>query len=224
MSSVDLNSIQPNSHKYKEEQKKAASGQTTKKDTVDDREKMAPVVKKEGVVSAKKPLGQKFIETFIPEDVADVKSYVVMDVIIPGIKNTVLDVLEMMFFGEVRGRKKKSYYDNGGKERVSYNSYYRSDSSSRSSRSRDRRDDRDDKLDYRSIILRDRGDAEEVVDQMRKRIKEYGAASIADLFDLIDVTGRYTDNNWGWTDERDIGMRRVSKGYLIDVPEAEFLD
>lgn len=222
MSNIDINSLPSNSHKSKSEA--AANTSTPKTVTqVAQKEKLAPAIKKDAVVSTKKPLGDKFKELFIPEDVKDVKSYVVMDVIIPGIKNTVLDVLEMMFFGEIRGRKKKSYYD-GGKERVSYNSYYRSDSSRGSSRSRDRRDDRDDKVDYRNIVLRNRGDAEEVVDRMHKRIKEFGAASVADLLDLIDVSGRYTDNNWGWTDERDIGVRRVSSGYLIDVSEAEYLD
>ena len=48
--------------------------------------------------------------------------------------------------------------------------------------------------------------------------------ALKSLLDLVDVPGRYTDNNWGWDDDRDIGIRRVSSGYLIDVAEPKYLD
>lgn len=216
-SSLDMGSLKSNSHKSRE---KNESGK--------DREKLAPVVKKDGVVSTKKPLGQRFAETFLNEDVDDVKSYILLDVIIPGIKDTILDVLEMMFFGGTSSRSKRRH-GSKDKDKVSYSSYYKSESSGRRSdrRRRDRDDEprrRDDKIDYQSIIVRNRPEAEEIVDQMHRRIKEYGAASVADLLDLIDVSGTYTDNNWGWTSADDIGLKRVSSGYLIDVEEAEYLD
>lgn len=212
MAKVNIEDLKPNSHVYKESIKE------------EKKEKIQPVVKKADVVSTKKPLSKKFAETFIEEDVADVKSYILMDVIIPGIKNTILDVLSMMFFREPyrgqRGGSRDDHYDYSARYK------YRGSSNSRSRR-RDRDDDeyqQDDKTDYRNIILRNRSDAEEVVDQMRKRIRQYDTASIADLFDLIDVSGKYTDNNWGWDREEDIGIRRVSQGYLIDVSEAKLLD
>lgn len=192
----------------------------------ESRKKTKPVVSREGVVSTKKPLSKKMAETFMSEDAKDVKSWLLMDVIIPGIKNTVLDMIQMMFFGEIdsrrHGRDRRDRYD-----RTSYSSYYRGNSSSsRSSYSRSSRDryDSDDRVDFRNIVLRVRGDAERVVDEMKERIHKDGSASVADLLDLIDVPGRYTDNNYGWDDERDIGIRRVSNGYLIDVSEPKYLD
>lgn len=212
---IDANSIKPNSHKYHEEQASMAS---------EEKDKLSPVIKKGGIVSTKKPLSQKFAEAFMTEDTNDIKTYILMDVIIPGIKNTLLDTLEMAFFGTVSGNKKRR---SGRRDnRTDYRSYYESSSSSirRERPERDRRSRRDDKLDYRNIILLDRGDTEEVIDQLRNRIKKYGAVSIAELFDLIDEPSTSSDNNWGWTDERDIGLRRVSRGYLIDVAEAEYLN
>lgn len=217
--SIDTSSIKPNSHKYHEDQK-AKKESTEKKE---ERDKLSPIVKKGGVVSTKKPLSQKFADTFMSEDTDDIKSYIVMDVIIPGIKNTVLDILEMAFFGSVSGKKR----GRGRKDdRTDYRSYYGSSSSKRSDRrERDRdRDRRNNNLDYRNIVLLNRDEAEEVIDQMHDRIKKYGAVSIAELFDLIDEPSNYNDNNWGWTDERDIGIRRVSRGYLIDVAKAIYLD
>lgn len=221
MADIDVNSLEPNSHKYKAEK---AKGEEAKK----SREKISPVVNREQVVSTKKPLGKKFAETFMTEDTNDVKTWLLMDVVIPGVKNTILDILSMMFFGEVdsrsRGRRRRDRDD-----RVNYSSYYRgsSDRRDRDSRRRRDRDDRydsDDRVDFRNIVLRNRDDAERVISAMRNRIRDDGSASVADLLDLIDVAGRYTDNNYGWDDERDIGIRRVSSGYLIDVAEPRYLD
>jgi len=210
MAEIKLEDIKPNSHKSKNESEKTTT-----------REKIAPVVSKSAVVSTKKPLSQKFAETFITEDVRDIKTYLLTDVIVPGIKNTILDILSMMFFGEVGGKRSSgSYYSSNSK--VSYSSYYSGRDKKKNQSNRD--PIRDNELDYRHIILNNRADAEEVVEQMRDRIVRYGQVSVADLFDLVDVTGRYTDNNWGWTDPRDIGIRRISNGFLIDVSEAKLLD
>lgn len=219
MATVNLEDLKPNSHAYKESLK------TEKRK--EEKEKLKAVVKQANVVSTKKPLSKKFAETFIEDDVKDIKSYVVMDVVIPGIKNTILDILSMLFFGEgYRGggrRSREDHYDYSA--RYKYRSS-RDDRRSSKGRERDREEryEGNEKVDYRNIILRNRGDAEDVVDQMRHRIEKYDSASIADLFDLIDVTGKYTDNNWGWDRPDDIQLRRVSSGYLIDVPEAILLD
>ena len=222
MADIDVNSLEPNSHKYKAE--KANGGNQDLK----SREKVSPIVKRDQVVSTKKPLSKKFAETFLTEDTKDVKSWLLMDVIIPGVKNTILDILSMMFFGEVdnqRGRGRKRRDD----DRRDYRSYYGGSSSSRDRRdSRRCRDnsyyDSDDRVDFRNIVLRNRDDAEELIEEMRRRIKVEGSVSVATLLDLVDVPGRYTDNNWGWDDDRDIGIRRVSSGYLIDVAEPKYLD
>ena len=91
---------------------------------------------------------------------------------------------------------------------------------------REREDEYDDDrtVDYQNIVLKRKDAAQDIVDELRRRINKYDKATVADLLDLIEVTGKYTDNNWGWTDPDDIGIRRVSNGFLIDVAEAELLD
>lgn len=210
MPNITVSSIEPNSGKYKREQ-----------ESKEDRKKMRPVVKKSALVSTKKSFGRKMAQAFIGEEVQDLKKYFIVDVLIPGIKNTILDLISMMFFNESyrgRGRSKDKKY------KTSYSSYY-DDKKYTSSKSSNRRayDYDDDKVDYRDIVLRDRRDAEEIVDNLKERIREYGSASIADLYDLIEMSGKYTDNDWGWDDERDIGVKRVSSGFLIDVAEAKYI-
>lgn len=218
MADLDVNSLEPNSHKYKAEK---AAGKAP-----ESRKKATPIVGKEGIVSTRKPLGKKMAETFLTDDAKDVKSWLLLDVIIPGVKNTILDMISMMFFGEVDRRSRSRSRRDRDDYRTSYSSYYSGSSSrrSRSSRSREDRYDSDDRVDFRNIVLRTRDDAEHVIEELRDRIRKDGSASVADLLDLIDVAGRYTDNNYGWEDERDIGIRRVSSGYLIDVAEPRYLD
>lgn len=206
---INISELKPNSHAYKAE-----------KIRENGRAKLEPVIKKENVVSVKKPLSKKIMETFIPKDVKDIKDWVIFDVIIPGIKNLILDMGSMAFFGESRRRSSSS------RIRTDYRSSYGGmgyGSSPR--RRREIRDEYDQKdTDYRNIVLRNREDAERIVSELRKRVMEYSAASVADLLDLVDLPSQYTDNNWGWCDERDIGCRRVSNGYLIDVGEPVYLN
>lgn len=213
MADIDVNSLEPNSHKYKAEKAQKS------------KEKISPVVNRDQIVSTKKPLGKKIAETFMTEDTKDVKAWLLKDVIIPGIQNTILDILSMMFFGEVDSRTKRSRSRKDRDDRYDYSSCYRG-SSSRRSRRRDRDDryDSDDRVDFRNIVIRNREDAEQIVEEIRRRIEKDGSASVADLLDMIDASSRYTDNNWGWDDERDIGIRRISSGFLIDVSEPKYLD
>lgn len=212
MATVNMDDLKPNSNVYREAE-------------ISKREKLDPVIKKDSVVSTKKPFGQKLKDTFIGEDIQDIKRYILVDVIIPGVKRTILSAIRMMFFGEPED---DHYYERNSSRHTDYAGRYKGrsySSSSLSYKSRDReRRYEDEKVDYRNIILRNREDAEDVVDEMKTRIRKYGSCSVADLFDLINVAGKYTDNNWGWRDERDIGIRRVNSGFLLDVTEAEYLD
>ena len=43
----------------------------------------------------KKSDAKKLANTFLPDDVTSVKSYILMDVIVPGIKNAIADVVKI---------------------------------------------------------------------------------------------------------------------------------
>ncbi len=212
MAEVKIEDMKPNSYKSKE--KKEAP-------------KVTPVIDKDAVISTKKSLGQKFVDTFVNEDINDVKAWLLKDVVVPGVKNTILDILGMMFFGGNGGRSYGRRYYN--RENVSYNNYYKSEYNGRQSYGYNRPSHRpemsNDKVDYRNIIVRDREAAEDVVDQMRRRIADFGQVSIAEMLEFMSITGKYTDNNWGWHNPNDINIRRMPNGgWLIDVPEAEIID
>lgn len=179
-----------------------------------EEKKVERVVK--GQVKSKKK--NKFADTFISEDAASVKEYIIFDVLIPAAKNAISDMvttgIQMMLYGEVRGGSKSK----GSK--VSYSKYY----DDRRERDYDRRSRTRSGYDYDEIILESRAEAEEVLNSMDDLLERYGLVSVADLYDLVGVTGNYTDNKYGWTNLRHASVQRLRDGYLLKLPRAIPLD
>ncbi len=166
-----------------------------------------------GTKTRKKSEVKKFASIFVPEDVDNVKSYILTDVIIPGIKNAIADVVSIMLFGEA-GRLGRGSRDRGSK--ISYQKYYRDDRDERRDYGRPRQAAG---FEYDDILFETRGDADMVLDQMESAIGNYGLVSVADLYDLAGITCRsYTANKYGWTDLRTAKVVRVRDGYILQLP------
>ena len=203
-----MEEYKPNSHKYKEDQKRS----------ILEKKKVEKVIA--GTVKSKKKSEiRKFTDVFISEDIDNVKSYILLDVLIPAIKKAISDIvtngIDMILYGETG--KTKSY---STASKVSYRSYY---------------DGRNGRIDYSSIrtkigynyddiIFDNRGEAEDVLSRMDELISTYGLVSVADLYDLVGITGNYTDNKYGWTNIRSASVIRVRDGYMLKLPKALPLD
>lgn len=198
-----MEEFKPNSHKSKE---------------------LAPVPEKKvekivkGTVKSKKKNGiDRLKDNFISEDAANIKTYVVMDVLIPAVKKAICDIVkngvDMILYGESgRSNRRPSEY-------VSYDRRYL-----------DRGDPRFYKADrarigysYDDIILETRGEAEDVLARMDELIEIYGMVSVADLYDLVGITGNYTDNKYGWTNIRNAEPVHVRDGYMLRLPKVTSL-
>lgn len=196
---MEIENYKSNSHKSKEE----------------DRPKLDKII--EGNATSKKQSEmRKFKDIFISEDAKDVKSYIVLDVLIPAIKKAISDIvtngIDMILYGETKARGSSSI-----SSKVSYRSYYdRGDRDRRNYRSMNQRIG----YNYDDVILDNRGDAEEVLSRLDELIETYGIVSVADLYDLVGVSGNYTDNKYGWTDIRNAQVLRVKSGYMIKLPKA----
>lgn len=56
---------------------------------------------------------------------------------------------------------------------------------------------------------------------MDELIDMYGVVSVADLYDLVGITGNYTDNKYGWTNIRNAEpVRAMGGGYMLKLPKA----
>ena len=158
---------------------------------------------------------QKFANVFIAEDANNVKSYILMEVIVPAIKKAISDIIttgiDMILYGE-SGRSKK----NNVAQKVSWRNYY--DQSSdlvRAGSGSPRRSG----IDYDDIVFDTRGDAESVLDAMHDIIAQYGTVSVADLYDLARVPNdNFTMNRYGWTTLNGAQSVRVRDGYILKLP------
>lgn len=198
--------FKPNSHKYKEEQSLAKT----------DKPKIEKVI--EGTVKTKKKSeGSKLKDIFISDDASSVASNLFMDILVPAIKNTLSDIVTnginmILFGGDARNRNKRQ------SDYVSYNRFS----------SRDNRDyngyNARNAYALDDIYLNTRGDAEEVLDQMQDIINQYGIVRVADLYDMLGITGRYTDNRYGWSSVRRAKILSTRDGFKLELPKAMPID
>lgn len=199
-----MEDYKPNSHRSKED----------KSNSVEKKE-ISKVVT--GKVVKKKNVGRKLTDMFISEDVNNIKSYVIMDVLVPAVKKAISDIvtngIDMMLYGET-GRTKKT--SSGS---ISYRDYYDSN------RNRDNRYTASrTRYSYDDIVLDSRTEAEEVLVRMQEIIDTYQVVSVADLYDLVGIRGNFTDNKYGWTNICNASVEHVRDGYMLKLPKALAID
>ena len=192
---MEIRNYQSNSHKSKELNERN-----------DEKKKVEKVIV--GEVKTKKKNGfGKFMGGLIADEAHDIKSYLFKDVVIPTIKKTITDIVDMLLYGGSNKRKSPGI-------KVSYRSYYD--------------DPRDSRIEsrvatgysYDEVILASRGDAEVVLDQLNDIIDTYKIASVADLYDLVGISGNYTDNKYGWTNLANADVVRTRDGFMLKLPRA----
>lgn len=173
------------------------------------------------VVTKKKSGFSKFAGEFISEDAKNIKSYVIGDVLIPAFKKAISDIItdgiDIILYGG-NGRSRSGRFN---ADRVSYRSYY--DDRKPSDRLTTSRYS-SNSYSYDDIILDSRGEAEEVLARMDELMDTYGLVRVADLKDLVGITGSYTDNKYGWTNIRNAEIVHVRDGWMIKMPRAVAID
>jgi len=188
-----------------------------------------PKEKKEKVVTKiitgeaktrKKPLSRKIAETFTGDDAHSVGHYILFEVIIPAAKNTLSDAvsqgIERMLFGEARRRPGSS---NRGVTYTSYNRMYDRNERTSSGPQRPQMSQRGRAThDFEELILDTKAEAESIIEQMDMIIEQFDQTTVSDLYDLVGITGAYTDDKYGWTDLRDAGVRQIREGWLLVLP------
>ena len=201
----------PNSHKYKEEQKQ--------RQVAPEDKQIQKVVKNPAKIKTNE--ARKLADIFISEDIANVKNYIFMDVIVPAVKKAIYDVvtngIDMFLYGG-SGKGKSS----STSSKVSYRNYYeRKDGSgyrgSESSSSRNT-------FDYDDIVFDNRGEAEAAKQQMQDLIGRYGMVTVSDLYEMANQTAPYTAQKYGWMDVSSAETVRVRDGYKLKLPRAVPID
>jgi len=182
-----------------------------------ERKKLAPVVS--GTVVAKKPSElSRVARAFMAEEATNIGSYILLDVLIPTVKDAILDMLTMIFHG---GAGKPRNYGTQRASKISYQPYY--DYQKQSQRPDPQQRAPRTGFEFDDLVFPTRGDAEMVLDTMNEAIITYGVVSILDLHDFAGVSlSNYAGGQkYGWTDIsgcRAVGVR--GGGYILKLPKA----
>ncbi len=165
-------------------------------------------------------LGRKILETFKGEDADSVGRYILFDVALPALKDLISDM--------VKGGVDRALYGSGAPLRSSssttrtHTSYSKIGDSKKSGRALNRRDRASH--NFKEIIVDTRREGEAVIEKLQLIIEEYNVASVADFYELVDITGSFQDNKWGWSDIKSARVSHIREGYLIEMPQPDPLD
>lgn len=178
------------------------------------------------VIKRKKPLGVRMKETFLGADLKNVAKYVAGDVLLPALKNMLVDTIEQgakrAIYGEAAPRRRPM----DSRPRMSYNSpidrggYGRQQSAMLPHQPPHYAPTRRQSQSVGDIILASRNEAETVVERMKDILDQYDTVSVADLYELLGLPSSHVDHVWGWADLAYIGIRQIREGYVIDLPAA----
>lgn len=178
----------------------------------------------------KRGLGRKFKETFVAGSLRDTAENVVIDTVVPAVRDMVYDAFEasiqsLIYGGSNRPRGRgpapSSY---SGAPRINYQGMSTrppttAPPSNRmlSRRSRTRQD-------FAEIIIESRREADEVIEQMYEFLSRFGVVYLADLYALTGIPSSHVDYKWGWTSLQGSKVTKMRDGrFLLDIPEPEEL-
>lgn len=196
---------------------------------------VSPIVSGAVLVPKKKTVAAKLRETFIGEDVGNIKNYIIWEVVVPSIRNALLSTFHGctdMLFG---GGKKAGYgsynpyvgyqnpYYQYAQPRYGYqNAVVPGAPTTQAPPPAPPRNSRD----VGKILFKTRADAELVAETLNGGIlATYGCACVRDLYELVGgVELQATDNNWGWRDLSSMNIRAVPEGYLLELPAPIYLN
>jgi hypothetical protein len=194
-----------NSHKSRQ-----ASGKETPKDA-----EMIPVDKKkvERVTTheahTKKPgVSNKLAKVFLPEDVTNVKDWIVWDILVPGAKNLLLDVIN-----ETLGGRRVNRSSFNGTVRTNYGGVRSNTVRAGQSRSIG--------FEFEDVTCDSREDAQAILRTLDDLMDQYNNVSVADLYSAAGIScSNYMYNNWGWTDISTARIVRDIDGWVLKFPKA----
>lgn len=174
---------------------------------------LEPVVSAPGTIK-KKTRRERLKEEFISEDASKVKSYLWEAVIKPSFRDTIWNLITKglkMFLYKNGEAPTASIYESQA-PRINYAGYYGQAQQPAYPLNRT-------SYNYGEVILRNRGEAEEVIRRLYDIVRQVGIASIGDLYQLCNMPTQFPDFTYGWTDLSDARIVDLGDGrYLISLP------
>ena len=211
---------------YAQAERKAKADKIVEKVEAEQEKRERHVEKavKGNVKLKKKPVAKRMGEAIIGEDIQEVKSYLIWDVLLPAVKDTIAELVKkgidaVLYGGASAPSNVKRRRD---RSRPSYSDYY--DDRRRDDRRRPRKPNRRAMHSFDDILFEDRFDAENVLSCLVDITQDYGMCSVADFYELAGEEPQWSDNKYGWGDVGDAQVVRTRDGYILDLPRPEPID
>ena len=152
----------------------------------------------------------------------DMGKYLLNDVVVPGLKSTILDVLSRMFYNQgFQSSSKNAFNPNSGPvkgQKTKYDNMYSKSKQHR--KSHETRIIYDD-IRYDEIVFDDINQAKSFVNELYSRINISEEVSIADIYNIMGRSdlSSYTDNNYGWNSVNAISLVKTPQGWWVKFDE-----
>lgn len=78
--------------------------------------------------------------------------------------------------------------------------------------------------DLNTHEIRSRREANEIVELLYELVDANGEATVADLYDMLDIDPDFSDHAYGWVDLGNVGIRKSRNGYVLQLPRPIRLD
>lgn len=199
---VKLDQFPSNSHSSK------------KKEEIDEHIHVKKITK--GQIQRKpQSIGQRVKAEIISEDSKSVAHHLLMDILVPAIQDTIVDLvkngIETLVYGNSSPEDNRVRRERGNSY-VSYSSYYRQ-SDDRYRRPVSRRTS-----NYDDIVFQHQDEAESVLLAMLDMLDEYDFVTRGHFYELIGERTKPADFRWGWDNLNSAKVERIRKGYIIRLP------
>lgn len=188
-------------------------------------------------VNVKKPgVGQKFKDTFISGDAKTTIGFVFASVIMPQVKDLMVDSVtqgfERLVYGESRGGRRPPggvsiFGGSPAPQRIPYGQHYSSPTQQGrgpAPQHRQMTPQARQNHDFGQIEVQTHEDARLVLEGLYTLFGQYDVVTVADLYGLTGIAANHTDRQWGWTDLRGSSPKRTRSGtYVLDLPRPAWL-
>jgi len=208
---------------------------TKDSDTVEERPKKEAVVSKVVKLQKKGLMERLVIGVLGPDGLPSIGKYLGHEVILPAVKNIVVDMvtsgINMAMYGQEgkRGNKPPMHYGGPASNHWSkppstnYANRYQSQSPSFNQTPTTYATPVPRRIGGNFVdeyIIADRNEALMALDSLKDTAREYGSVAVADYLDLIGIEAAFTDNTYGWTHEvlQQASVMPTRNGFILKLP------
>lgn len=195
------------------------------------KEKLTKLVQGDAKIRKKGLINRLVTSVVGPEGLPGIGTYVNEEIVLPAIKNIIVDAvtsgINMVMYGDSKPAGRSNSYSGRGRQapyrpNTNYTSRY---TNHQPEPVETRAPVRRGGHGVEEYLIEDRFDAAHVLSTLTENADRYDSVSVADYYDLIGVSSQYTDNTYGWTIDV-IGQTNivpVRGGYILKFPPVEVI-